>query len=102
MLRILIGLAAFAAFITGLVWLAGTGRMAEDWHAGSPRAPEVTSQTVEARAAQQREAAFLAGVPQPKQVLFGDLHVHSTFSTDAFLGALPLTGGQGMHPVSDA
>jgi hypothetical protein len=102
MLRILIGLAAFAAFITGLVWLAGTGRMAEDWHAGSPRAPEVTSQTVEARAVQQREAAFLAGVPQPKQVLFGDLHVHSTFSTDAFLGALPLTGGQGMHPVSDA
>ncbi|MEX6633741.1 DUF3604 domain-containing protein [Hyphococcus lacteus] len=37
-----------------------------------------------------------------EQVLFGDLHVHSTYSTDAFLWALPLNHGKGVHPVADA
>lgn len=37
-----------------------------------------------------------------KQILFGDLHVHSTFSTDAFLRSLPLLQGEGTHPPADA
>ncbi|GIW42686.1 MAG: hypothetical protein KatS3mg076_3263 [Candidatus Binatia bacterium] len=37
-----------------------------------------------------------------KQILFGDLHVHTTFSTDAFLRSLPLLQGEGVHPPADA
>lgn len=37
-----------------------------------------------------------------KQILFGDLHVHTTFSIDAFQGSLALMGGEGSHPPADA
>ncbi len=40
--------------------------------------------------------------PSNKQILFGDTHVHSTYSSDAFLWSLPLNNGEGPHPVSDA
>ena len=42
------------------------------------------------------------GVAHPKQVLFGDLHVHTTFSFDAFTFSLPMLGGEGAHPPADA
>lgn len=37
-----------------------------------------------------------------KQILFGDLHAHTTFSFDAFNISLPMYGGEGSHPPSDA
>ena len=36
------------------------------------------------------------------QIFFGDLHVHTTFSQDAFLFSLPLVQGEGAHPPADA
>jgi hypothetical protein len=50
----------------------------------------------------QRTAAENVGVPTPKQILFGDLHVHTTFSFDAFLISLPISQGEGAHPPADA
>ena len=44
----------------------------------------------------------LEHMPSNKQILFGDTHVHSTYSSDAFLWSLPLNNGEGPHPVSDA
>jgi len=57
---------------------------------------------VEARAARQSEARDSVAAGDRKQILFGDLHVHTTFSPDAFMTSLPMMGGSGLHPPADA
>jgi len=71
--------------------------------AGTPTAARIPEDVVASRAKTQRsEAAALSVAPPAKQVLFGDLHVHTTFSSDAFMGSLPILQGEGAHPVADA
>ncbi len=66
---------------------------------GRTRRPDaVVAQTLSA----VDEAARGVGAQGRKQILFGDLHVHTTFSFDAFLFSLPVMGGEGAHPPADA
>ena len=52
------------------------------------------------RAARVDPAAAAPGGSE--RILFGELHVHTTWSIDAFLYSLPVFGGAGAHPPADA
>ncbi|MCA9512335.1 MAG: DUF3604 domain-containing protein [Myxococcales bacterium] len=100
--RIAAVLVAFVALALAGVYAAGKGWLGERWGEGDPAPHAVPAAVVAARAAAQRAAASDVGAFDAKQIVFGDLHVHSTYSVDAFQLALPASGGDGAHPVADA
>lgn len=92
-----------AAFLVAASFAAGCGHLE---NAGEVTNKPVPASVVAARAAAESAAAKMlipdANEPPPKQILFGDLHVHTTFSADAFLRTLPMLAGEGAHPPADA
>lgn len=67
-------------------------------------AGEIKGDAVPGAAIIARQSSEFAAAPEgaQTQIMFGDLHVHSTYSTDAFLWSLPMNMGKGIHPVADA
>ena len=97
-----LGLLVVVVLLAFVVYGVGIGLFQADQHAGTPSARSIDPDLIDMKEQAVREAALDIGVARPKQVLFGDLHVHSTFSFDAFTLSLPMTGGDGAHPVADA
>jgi hypothetical protein len=77
-------------------WLVYGG--AKDQEDGQIARVPLTPEHVAERVAGQKRAA----PNETNRILFGDLHVHTTLSVDAFMWSLPLMGGEGAHPPADA
>ena len=92
--------AAILAWI--LLRLAGEGTFGAPLTAGDVHPEPLAPELVAARDARSSAAQRGVGAPARKTILFGDLHVHSSFSVDAFQLTLPMSGGDGAHPVADA
>ena len=96
------GVVGVVLLALGGLYVLGRGWLGSDVGPGTPTEQAIPRAVIEERSGAQLSSSQTMGVHRPKQILFGDLHVHSTYSFDAFLMSLPLAGGDGEHPVSDA
>ena len=105
MKKALYGLAGICLLgLAGFLFVRGLAHGLFGRHEGPGRVTErrVPAAVVTERNRAQENAAKAIGAPADKQILFGDLHVHTTFSTDAFLTSLPMLQGEGARPPADA
>lgn len=102
MRKVAAGVGIGLALLLALVWLAGRGVFGGPEEVGEITATTRPRGAISSARDAQRAAMEGVDVSTSKQILFGDLHVHTTFSRDAFLFSLPLLGGEGAHPPADA
>ena len=100
LVRIVVVLVAISASAVAVYWFGAQG----GWFGVEHDAGVIQGKAIPEAVIASRIAATAAVAPagENDQILFGDLHVHTTFSADAFQFSLPLLGGTGAHPLADA
>jgi hypothetical protein len=91
----LVGTGVLVVLALGAWFVLGGGEIQMD---GDITATPLDRALVESRNTRQK----IATASSETRILFGDLHVHSTLSVDAYQWSLPLMGGEGVHPPADA
>jgi hypothetical protein len=100
--KILFGLGVVLLIAVAIVYVTGLGLFGDHEGPGVVSAVARPAGVVGSETARTENAAAAIGVARAKQIVFGDLHVHTTFSFDAFLTSLPMSQGEGAHPPADA
>ncbi len=86
----------------GFAYLVAIGSIGNYEGPGKISISSTPDEILNKRTQQQLDDKNKVGINDAKLILFGDLHVHTTYSSDAFLFSLPLMAGEGTHPPADA
>lgn len=89
------------SLVAGFAWL-WLDRVGHPEQPGNITPQPVSAAQLQQRAAQQAAASAALASSSDKQILFGDLHVHTTYSVDAFAWSMPVLHGEGVHPPAEA
>ena len=100
--KTLLAAVALIGIALGVLYLAGLGAFGQHESPGNVSLTPRPADSLQTTTERVQGAATDIGVAQSKQILFGDLHVHTTFSFDAFMMSLPSRSSEGSHPPADA
>ena len=73
-----------AILLTASIIMIGRGWLGNHEGPGTITNNQIPKQTIENRTETQKISSIKIGKNEPKQILFGDLHVHTTYSFDGY------------------